>query len=277
MDPVQLLERELKQQNYSESTYRVYLSQFKSFYYSSFYTSELSRNDIMNYLLHIRSKGHSQSLQNQVINAIKFYTERVLRRDREFYNIERPRKEKRLPKILSKVEVKRLLACVKNEKHKMILTLIYACGLRVGELIHLELTDIDSRRMRLHVRQSKGRKDRYLPLNDLLIKELRQYYRKYKPEKYLFEGISPKNEAAPKYSESSIRKVFKRSLKKAKITKPIKLHGLRHSYATHLLEYGIDLRYIQTLLGHSSSKTTEIYTHVSTKKLDSIPSPIEFL
>jgi len=277
MDPIQLLERELRQQNYSENTMKAYLSHFKSFYFSHYYRAELSRDDIMNYLVHLVAKGLSDSKQNQVINAIKFYCEKVMGQKRNTYYIERPRSRKNLPKVLSTDEVKRILDSIANVKHKMIIKLIYACGLRVGELINIEIADIDSQRMRLHIRQSKGRKDRYLPLNDELIDELRCYYKIYRPKHYLFEGIGTQGVPYAKYSASSIRKVFYRALKNAKILKSVKLHGLRHSYATHLLEHGIDLRYIQTLLGHSSPKTTEIYTHVSTQKLSRIPSPIEFL
>lgn len=276
-DPIYKMEKFLIQRNYAENTKRTYLSHFKMFYCSEFYSDAFGNADIMDYLLQLRSKNASLSYLNQAINSIKFYLEKVENGERKFYDIKRPKKEHRLPTILNRSEVKKLLSSIKNPKHRTIIKLIYACGLRVGELIHLDITDIDSERMRMHIRCSKGRKDRYVPLNDELIFDLRTYYKRYRPLLYLFEGQYRKNQKPVRYSPSSIRSVYKRALSASGIKKKVKLHGLRHSYATHLLEHGIDLRYIQTLLGHSSPKTTEIYTHVSTKKLDKIPSPIEFL
>lgn len=278
MNPIEAMERELKLMNYATSTKTSYLSHFTSFYYSGFYSNELNRDHILNYLVLQRDKGLSLSNQNQIINAIKFYLEKVLKQSREYYMIERPRSEKRLPTVLNKKEVKALFDVVRNKKHKAILRLIYGCGLRVGELTRIQLADIDSERMRIHIRCAKGFKDRIVPITPTMIIELRAYYIKYKPKKYLFEGKPHKKSKYPApYSQSSIRAIFKRALKSASIIKKVKLHSLRHSYATHLLEHGVDLRYIQTLLGHASSKTTEIYTHVSEQKLEDIPSPLDFL
>lgn len=271
------MEQLLLQRNYSENTRKIYLSQFRSFYYSAYYREGFGEEEIMSYLLYLKEKKHSLSHQNQAINAIKFFLEKVHKGDRQFYDLQRPRTEHRLPVILSIEEVRSILKNICNNKHRMIIKLIYACGLRVGELVNLDITDVDSKRNRLHIRCGKGRKDRFSPLNEELIRDLRMYYREYKPVLFLFEGQNRQGELPRRYSTSSIRQVFKRALKASGINKRIKLHGLRHAYATHLLEHGIDLRYIQTLLGHSSPKTTEIYTHVSTKKLDKIPSPIEFL
>lgn len=168
--------------------------------------------------------------------------------------------------------------CIKNQKHLQIIKLIYGCGLRVGELTRIELGDIDSERKRVHIRCSKGYKDRIVPISDSSITELRQYYKKYRPKQYLFEGARSKNVSLPvMYSQSSIRSILKRAVYIAGIRKKVKLHTLRHSYATHLLEHGVNLRYIQMLLGHASPTTTEIYTHVSQQKLEAIPSPLEFL
>jgi len=271
------LERELLQRNYSANTIKCYLSEFKSFYYSSHFRPSLTKEVIQGYLLHLKNKGYSLSHQNQSISAIKFYTENILGHTKTRFNIKRPRREHRLPVVLSLEEIKALFDSINNIKHLTIMKLIYGCGLRVGELIRLELKDIDSNRNRIHIRCSKGNKDRYVPLPTTLLEDLRQYYRLYLPKRFLFEGKSHNPDCIVPYSESSIRSIFKRALKKAKTNKRVKLHGLRHSYATHLLEHGIDLRYIQTLLGHQSSRTTEIYTHVSTKKLNAIPSPLEFL
>lgn len=278
MNPIQEMTRELKLMNYAPSTKTSYLSHFTSFYYSGFYSKGLDRDNILDYLVLQRDKGLSLSNQNQIINAIKFYLEKVLKRERNYYMIDRPRPEKRLPTVLSKKEVKALFGAVKNVKHKAILRLIYGCGLRVGELTRIQIADIDSDRMRLHIRCAKGFKDRIVPITPGMIDELRIYYRKYKPKVYLFEGQLVKPALTPvPYSQSSIRAIFKRATKAAGIIKRVKLHSLRHTYATHLLEHGVDLRYIQTLLGHESSKTTEIYTHVSEQKLEDIPSPLDFL
>jgi integrase/recombinase XerD len=186
---------------------------------------------------------------------------------------ERPRREHRLPNVLSKDEIKRLLGALTNTKHKVILTVIYACGLRRSELLNLKPGDIDSERGVLIIRQSKGKKDRIVPVSERLIGILREYYRSYRPEKYLFEG-QIKGE---QYSASSMQKVLKEACYRAGIKKPVTLHWLRHRYATHLLESGTDLRFIQELLGHSSSKTTEIYTHVSIKSIQKIRSPFDDL
>ncbi len=153
------------------------------------------------------------------------------------------------------------------------LSLIYACGLRRSELINLTLNDIDSKRNVIIIRQSKGKKDRIVPFSGKVLEMVRDYYKLYKPKHWLFEGQN----TSEKYSEQSLQSVLKTALEKTKITKPVTLHWLRHSYATHLLENGTDLRYIQELLGHNSSRTTEIYTHVSTKSLQQIKSPFDDL
>jgi integrase/recombinase XerD len=187
--------------------------------------------------------------------------------------IQRPRREKRLPNVLSKNEVKSILEAPTNLKHRAMLSLIYACGLRRSELLNLTLKDILSDRNLLFIRQSKGKKDRVVPISIKLIEMLRDYYKAFKPKTWLFEG----QEVGEKYSERSIQLVLNQAVEKAKIVKPVSLHWLRHSYATHLLESGTDLRYIQELLGHSSSRTTEIYTHVSTRNLQQIRSPFDDL
>jgi len=187
--------------------------------------------------------------------------------------IQRPRREKRLPNVLSKKEIKAILEAPTNLKHRSMISLIYACGLRRSELLNLTLKDIHSDRNLLFIRQSKGKKDRVVPISMKLIAMLRDYYKAFKPKTWLFEGQL----AGEKYSERSIQLVLNQSVSKAKINKQVSLHWLRHSYATHLLESGTDLRYIQELLGHSSSKTTEIYTHVSTRNLQQIRSPFDDL
>ena len=186
--------------------------------------------------------------------------------------VDRPRKERTLPEVLSEEEVSNLLHVTQNLKHKAILMTIYSAGLRVGEAIALKIKDIDSQRMQIRVEQSKGKKDRYTLLSTKTLEVLRQYVKIYKPKVWLFEG-----QDGGQYSERSIQALLKQSLQKTSIKKRVTVHTLRHSFATHLLEHGTDLRYIQALLGHESSKTTEIYTHVTTKGFQLIQSPLDRL
>ena len=191
----------------------------------------------------------------------------------EIDKIHRPKRAKALPNVLSKEEVKKILDAHSNLKHKAMLSMIYSCGLRRSELLNLKFSDIDSKRNIVIIRQSKGKKDRITPLSAKILDLLRNYYKEYSPKTYLFEG----QEKNTQYSARSLEEVLKKSVRLASINKPVTLHWLRHSYATHLLESGTDLRYIQELLGHNSSKTTEIYTHVSTKNIQQIKSPFDDL
>ena len=186
--------------------------------------------------------------------------------------IERQRKENYLPEVLSEEEVVAILKAITNLKHKALIMTIYSGGLRISELINLKIRDIDSDRMQIRIQQSKGKKDRYTLLSKKTLITLRLYFKEYKPKEWLFEG-----EGGGQYTDSSIYSIFKRALTTAKITKKVSIHSLRHSFATHLLENGTDLRYIQNLLGHSSSKTTEIYTHITTKGFDQIKNPLDKL
>ncbi|MBL7831084.1 MAG: tyrosine-type recombinase/integrase, partial [Saprospiraceae bacterium] len=174
--------------------------------------------------------------------------------------------------VLSKEEIKRILEAPSNMKHRAMLVLVYSCGLRRSELLNLQKQDIDSNRMLVIVRKGKGAKDRIVPLSPRVLELLREYYKMFRPKKWLFEG-----QYGGQYSEKSLASVLKLAVEKAGISKPVSLHWLRHSFATHLLEKGTDLRYIQEMLGHNSSKTTEIYTHVSTKSLQKIQSPFDDL
>ncbi len=214
----------------------------------------------------------SVSIQNQAINAIKFYYERVLSGKRKFYFLERPRKEKTLPVVLSQEEMVRLFRCVDNKKHKCVLMFAYSAGLRRGEILRLKITDIDRERMSIRVSQSKGRKDRYVKLSHKILPHLDKYLEEYKPVDYLFEGA-----VGGEYSEGSVQNIIHDAVKAAGIKKKATLHTLRHTYATHSLEDGADLRYIQEMLGHSSSRTTEIYTHITQKGFDQIKSPMDNL
>jgi len=227
------------------------------------------------YIGSLIEKNYAISTQNQAINAIKFYLEHMLGQDRLVLNIDRPFKPNYLPTILSLIEVKLILDNTINLKHKAILTTIYGCGLRISEVINLKIEHIDSSRNSIKIKQAKGKKDRIVPLPQELLLLLRNYYKVYKPKHYLFEGKSIINKKT--YSTSSIRSILKNAVIKSGIRKKVTPHTLRHSYATHLYEHGVSLRSIQVLLGHNSSKTTEIYTHVSNTHIKNTPSPLSFL
>ena len=252
----------LVQKRYSQSTQTTYKAYMKDFVYA-FRDHELqsvTAPEINNYILNlIEEKNISPSQQNQRINAIKFYYEKVLGREKLYFDIDRPRKSRQLPDVLSKEEVKSLLGATVNLKHKSIIATIYACGLRRSELINLKLSNVDSQRRKVKVEGGKGQKDRYINLSESLLKLLRAYYLESKPQVFLFEG-SP----GQKYSPESVWKVIKKAAVRAKIKKRVYPHILRHSFATHNLENGIDIRYIQEWLGHDSIKTTQRYTHVAT-------------
>ncbi len=272
--PVEFVEQ-LERMRYSENTKRTYVGLFGQFinYFPETAIDEISEDQInvfMKYLLH--TKKVSASTQNQAINAIKFYYERVRKEQRKVYALERPLKESKLPKVLSEEEVLAILKSVENVKHKAMLWLIYAAGLRRSELIGLKLKDVDSKRMVINILGGKGKKDRITLLSEKILNLLRIYFTSYKPKVWLFEGTP--GEA---YSATSLQQVFSKALRKSGVKREATLHTLRHSFATHLLEGGTDIRYIQALLGHSSSKTTEIYTHVTTKGFDKIRSPLDNL
>ena len=213
----------------------------------------------------------SYSYQNQAINASKLFFKLITGSALVTEQLERPRREHKLPNVLSKQEVKAIIQAPLNQKHRTMLSLIYACGLRRSELLNLKPVNIDSKRHLLIVLNAKGKKDRVIPVSDKTIALLRDYYKLYRPKTWLFEG----QVAGEQYSETSLQEVLKHAVTKAGIHKPVTLHWLRHSYATHLLESGTDLRYIQELLGHKSSKTTEIYTHVTEQSLEKIKSPFD--
>jgi site-specific recombinase XerD len=230
----------------------------------------LNEQDIRKYLQKLIQDGKSNSYLNQAVNSIKFYYEVVLEMPNRFYSIERPRHESKIPKVISKQEVMLLINNTSNIKHKCIVSLLYSAGLRRSELLNLKINDIDSKRMLIRVENSKGNKDRMTLLSETVLNDLRKYFKEYKPKKWLFEG-----QKGSIYSGESVVKIIKRATEKAKIKRNVTPHTLRHSFATHLLENGTDLRYIQTILGHSSSKTTEIYTHVAINTFNNIKNPLD--
>jgi site-specific recombinase XerD len=265
----------LIRKRYSANTVKVYTSMFQAFmnYYPDKNLDDITENDVKKYQDYlIKSKKVSISTQNQAINSIKFYYEKVKGGEKMDLRIERPFKEKKLPEIISEHEVLKLLKATHNLKHKAIITMLYSSGLRRSELINLRLKDIDYDKRIIFVRGGKGRKDRTTLLADNTVLILRKYIDIYKPNYWLFEGARRKQ-----YSPTSVAAILKSASKKADLNKMVRPHMLRHSFATHLLEQGVDLRYIQSLLGHGSAKTTEIYTQVRSHSLAKIKSPFDVL
>lgn len=262
----------LQLKKYANNTVKSYILAFETFinYYKTKELIQINENDVRNYILKLIQEDKSDSYINIAINSIKFYYESVLGMPNRFYQIERPRKEKKLPKVLSKEDVLKIIENTNNLKHKCIVSLLYSSGIRRNELIHLKIVDIDSKRMLIRIESAKGKKDRYTILSHTLLKDLRNYYKQWKPEQYIFEGLYGKQ-----YSGQSVGKVVTNAAKNAGLQITVTPHMLRHSFATHLLEDGVDLRQIQVLLGHSSTKTTEIYTHVATTTFKTIKNPLD--
>jgi len=265
----------LKELRYSQNTLETYKHMFEEFinHFEDVEIDDITDVMIVDFLRYlVNERNISGSYQNQSINAIKFYYERVRGGQRKIYTIDRPRKEMMLPEVLSEDEIVKILDATDNLKHKAILMTIYSAGLRISELINLRIKDIDSKRMQIRVEQAKGKKDRYTLLSTKTLEVLRNYFLEYKPTVWIFEGAK-----GERYARRSIQEILKKSVDKVGIKKRITVHTLRHSFATHLLEAGTDIRYIQSLLGHSSGKTTEIYTHITTKGFDQIKSPLDNL
>ncbi len=271
--PVEMVEK-LKNKRYSESTIRQYTSMFEEFinYHKNIPLEELGSKEIDEFISYLVQKRRvSISYQNVSVNAIKFYFEKVLGNPRNYYDIDRPRAEKNLPEILTRKEIVMLISAVKNIKHRFILILLYSTGLRRAELLNLKVEDIDRENMQIWIRGGKGKKDRYVQLSKNALKVFDEYIKLYNPEKYLIEGRKEQ------YSASSVIAIIKAAAKKAGINKRITPHKFRHSYATHLLEDGVDIRFIQELLGHGSIKTTQIYSHVTDRNIKNITNPFDKL
>ncbi len=265
----------IRLKNYSPHTLKTYRNCFSRFlFYCSTLkkeVAEMGKKEIEDFMLGWKQKKNpSASYQNQMINAIKFYYEQVEERNREKYIVTRPKKASQIPTVLTKGEVFKIIQSILNLKHRSIISLIYSSGLRRSELINLKIKDIDTQRGVIIIRGGKGKKDRQSIISRELILQLRAYYKQYKPKKWLFEGTND-----TRYSPTSISKILSRAVKKSKIYKKVTPHTLRHSFATHLLEQGTSLRHIQTLLGHNSSKTTEIYTQVSSQEIEKIRNPLD--
>ena len=264
--------QKLELRKYSLNTAKVYIPLFEKFcnYYKERELMSLNENDIREYLQFLVREGKSDSYINQSLNSVKFYYEVVKEMPNRFYEIERPMKQEKLPEVLSKKQILKMIDYTVNIKHKCIISLLYSSGIRRGELLDLKITDIDSERMLIRVNCGKGKKDRITLLSNNLLIDLRNYYLEYKPKVYLFEGPGH-----TRYSSTSVLKIVTRAARLACIQKKVTPHILRHSFATHLLEGGTDLRYIQVLLGHHSSRTTEIYTHVATNGFNKIQNPLD--
>jgi site-specific recombinase XerD len=263
----------LVKRRYSEATVENYLIQFR-FFLEFIYPAnadQITDERIHKYMLHLaETRKVSVSTQNQAINSIKFYLEHVMGGERKVYYIDRPFKEWKLPTVLSEEEMQRLLFHTHNVKHKCLLFMLYSAGLRMSELLSLKSGDIDADRKLIHVRGAKGKKDRITLLSQVAYNYVQHYCELYKPETWLFESPDKRQ-----YSPRSVNSVVKAAAERAGIKKRISAHTLRHSFATHLLENGTDLRYIQTLLGHESSLTTERYTHVTRKGFERLVSPLD--
>ena len=278
LEALQTFVEQLKLKAYSPSTIKTYRNEFLQLLQllKNKTVNELTTDDLRRYFVYCFEKRKlTENTLHSRINAIKFYFEQVLKRDKFFWEIPRPKKPFQLPKVLDEKELERMFAAITNLKHKALLFTAYSAGLRVSEVVGLKISDIDSNRMQIRIENAKGKKDRYVGLNILLLDVLRAYLKKVKPgpTKYLFEGET----AGIRYTSRSAQLVFHQARRKAGIRKEVSFHALRHSFATQLLEKGVDIRYIKDLLGHFSIKTTERYLHVKKEDLISIINPLDEL
>lgn len=265
---------DLQLRHYSEKTEHVYLGHVARFArHFGQPPDRLGATDIRHYLCHLIEAKVSRSYFAQASPALRFFYRETLARPEVLRALPYPRTSKRLPTVLSQEEVAQLFRALSDLKQRALLMTAYGAGLRVSELTHLRATDIDSRRMVVHVRQGKGARDRTVMLGHTLLAVLRQYWRAYWPEVWLFPGRDP----ARPLSARRVQDLCTQTGRRAALAKRVTVHVLRHSFATHLLEAGVDLRVIQMLLGHSSLRTTALYTHVSTERLRSTPSPLDLL
>ncbi|UCG28451.1 MAG: tyrosine-type recombinase/integrase [Bacteroidales bacterium] len=267
-------ENEMILRNRSPRTIETYKSLINRFldHFKGMEIKVLPADEIREYILErVNVDNYSRSYQSQLINALKRYYEYVHDREFEDFDLPRPEKKQRLPNVISREDIQKILDVTRNMKHKTILSILYGCGLRLNEVIGLRIEDIDFNMNVLFV-TGKGDKQRMIPLGNNLVRQIERYRKSYLPKVYLFNG-----QGSLRYSGKSIQNIVKNKAREAGITKGVTPHTFRHSFATHLLEDGVDLRIIQELLGHSSSKTTEIYTHVSRKNLRNIRNPLDNL
>lgn len=272
------LKQELLLRGYSPSTIKTYMNEMRVFLIAigNHPAAEYTPQQLRDYLQYCyETLKLSENTLHSRINALKFYFEQVLKREKFFWNIPRPQKPLQLPKLLNETELTRLFNSLSNKKHKAMLFTAYSSGLRVSEVARLMLADIDAERMQIHVRHAKGKKDRYVNLSPVLLDILRQYIKQEKPppNQYLFES----GQTSQAYPTRTIQQIFSNAKNKAGILKEVGIHSLRHSFATHLLDKGTDIRYIKDLLGHFDIRTTERYLHVSKKQLVNVISPFDDL
>jgi integrase/recombinase XerD len=278
MDKPQLRERmqqDLRIRNRSPHTERIYVDHVGRFFKHVEKTpNQVGPEDIRAYQVYlVEEKKVSPAVLTQAVCALRFFYKVTLRKNWPIEFIPHPKRPKKLPVVLSREEVARLIKAVANMKHRTIVMTVYSAGLRVSEVIALQLTDIDSQRMVICVHQGKGQKDRLVPLSPVLLKQLREYWLKYRPKQWLFPGQLPGRHL----DRSSVERVVWFARRAARLKKSISVHSLRHSYATHLLEAGVDIRTIQILLGHTSLRSTQVYTHVASKAIRSTQSPLDLL
>ncbi|MEW4925294.1 tyrosine-type recombinase/integrase [Algibacter sp. 2305UL17-15] len=269
------LEKALVLKQYSSSSIRIYKKMFSVFLgkFMQRNLREISKEDIEGFIYELIKKSKiSESYQNQIINAIKAYYEHALHMPREYYDVQRPKKTRNIPNVLSKDEVLKIIQAPKNIKHRAILQTIYGSGLRVSELINLRIADVHSSEGYLFIKDSKGKKDRKTILSEHLVLLLRAYYKQYKPAYWLFEG-----QTGGQYSATSIRAIFRKAVKETNSNPWATVHTLRHSFATHCIENNINMRHLQNMLGHNSPKTTEIYTKTIEINNKTITSPLDSL
>jgi integrase/recombinase XerD len=265
----------LQLKGYSSNTIRTYGNEFGQFLFAlrNFSVNDCDEDKIRSYFLYcINTLRLSENSMHSRMNAIKFYYEKVLGRDKFFVEIPRPKKESKLPKVIHSSDIKKLLSATENLKHNTILKLAYGMGLRVSEIVNLKVEDIDSKNMQVFLARAKGKKDRYANLPESVLEQLRDYFKEYRPKEYLFEG-----QYGGQYSIRSAQQIFKTAIAKSGVNKSVGIHSLRHSFATHLLENGTDVRFIQELLGHKDIKTTLLYTTVSDTSIRKIKSPLDDL
>jgi integrase/recombinase XerD len=272
-DALRVYVETLQLKAYSQNTINTYRNEFAQLLHvlKNTYVNDLDAEKLRSYFLYcVNTLKLSENTIHSRMNAVKFYFEQVLHREKMFFEIPRPKKPVILPRVINAQDIKRLFEVTPNLKHNTMLKLCYGMGLRVSEIVSLKITDIDSKNMQVFIERGKGKKDRYANLPESILTQLRAYFVEYKPQKYLFEG-----QYGEQYSTRSAQQVFANALGKAKINKVVGIHGLRHSFATHLLEAGTDIKFIQELLGHNDIKTTLRYTHVSQQSIKKIKSPLD--
>jgi site-specific recombinase XerD len=269
------MEQDLRLRRYSPRTIENYLLRVKQFVgYFMRPPTELGLEHIREYQVYLTERLQvSWQMFNQTVCALRFFYSVTLKSDLEVRRIPYQKKSKQMPVVLSRQEVAALLASVDNLKHRTLLSTSYATGLRLSEVLHLRVSDIDSQRMTVRVEQGKGRKDRYVMLANRLLGELREYVKQYRPEHWLFPG----QRLGTPLSSSSAQIVFRRAVERTGLTKRVTFHSMRHAFATHLLESGADIRRVQVLLGHRSVVSTQVYTHVATDYLKTTKSPFDSL